>query len=118
MKKIFVIVALLILPQTAFAGEWVLWQGDFFPRMAANPPIPLTEHKTLKACQDASAQEADAIFSWAKKNETVESTTRSINPNGVSYTYKTGFAVHAEYRCYPYGVVPVQGNFQAIGATQ
>jgi hypothetical protein len=110
MRKLFIIVAFIILPHTAFAGDWVLWQCEVISGAETNPPIPLTEHKTLKACQDASAQVADTTFAWAKKNDTVqtESVKRSMNPNDVLYTYKTGFAANAEYRCYPFGVVPTQ----------
>lgn len=116
MKKPFLLFLFLVfISSTAQAGEWVLWRCEFFSNANINPPIPLTEHKTLKACQNASKQEADTTFSWAKNNESVKTETvmRSLNPDGVIYTYKTGPNVTTEFRCYPYGVVPVQGNFQS-----
>jgi hypothetical protein len=108
--KIFIVVfAFAMLPHTSFAGEWVLWQSG------PNPPSPITEHKTLKVCQVASSQGADATFAWAKNNESVKTETvqRSTNPDGTIYTYKKGLHVEAEFRCYPYGVVPTQGQVQS-----
>jgi hypothetical protein len=121
MKKPYLLFLLLILiPIKAQAGEWVLWQYESLSDSLVNPPIPLTEHKTLNACQNASKQVADARFSWAKNNETVKTETvmRSLSPDGAIYTYKKGPNVTAEFRCYPSGVVPTQGQFQAIKLPQ
>src|SRR5574341_747451 len=93
MKKLFLLFLFLVfISSTAQAGEWVLWRCEFFSGAKVNPPIPLTEHKTLKECQNASKQEADYIFSWAKNEESVKTETvmRSSKPHGVIYIYKTG----------------------------
>lgn len=115
MKKLLAVIAFMILPHTALAGEWVLWRCEFMSNSNVNPPIPLSEHKTLKACHAVSAQSADYIFSWAKKSDDVntESVMRIVTPDGALYKYKNGESVRTEYRCYPYGVVPTQENFQS-----
>jgi hypothetical protein len=67
MKKIFAVIVFIILPHTAFAGEWVLWRCELMSGSNVNPPIPLSEHKTLKSCHDASAQNADYILHQVNK---------------------------------------------------
>jgi hypothetical protein len=115
MKRLFAIFAFVILPYTAIAGEWVLWRCEFISGSNISPPIPRSEHKTLKACHDASAQNADSISSWAKKNDeiNVESVMRFVTPDGALYNYKNGNSARTEFRCYPYGVVPTQNDFQS-----
>lgn len=114
MNKLFAAIVFVMLPHISFAGEWVLWHCEFMSETQTNPPIPLTEHQTLKACQVAAVQNPDHISSWAKNSEDVEtkSVLRFINPDGIFYKYKTGNTVKSEYRCYPYGVVPTHVHFQ------
>lgn len=115
-KSLLLFIFLVVLSANAQAGEWVLWQNEISPgtNSITKLPLPLSEHKTLKACQDAAAQNAIYIASWAKKNDTVEtdSVQRFITPDGIFYKYKSGLTMQQEYRCYPYSVVPVQGIFQ------
>ena len=115
-KTLLIFLFLVFISASAQAGEWVLWQNEISPGTNAiiKLPLPLSEHKTLKACQDAAAQNAVNIASWAKKNDTVEtdSVQRFIAPDGAFYKYKDGLSIQFEYRCYPFGAVPVQGNFQ------
>jgi hypothetical protein len=121
MKKLYLFsLLLLLISSSAHAGEWVLWKGEFMPRTDINPPIPLTEHKSLKECQDASTQAADNTVSLTKTYETVQtdSVKRFTNPDAVYYKYKESSSVRVEFRCYPYGVVAVQEYFQSVRATQ
>jgi hypothetical protein len=114
MKKICLtclVFIILIASVTTHAGEWVLWElqsmtGKDVPEIKKTNP--LDEFKTLKKCQKASAKIADTKYSWAKKNGTVntETVSRTKDPDGVLYSYTTNYFVQAEYRCYPFGVVP------------
>jgi hypothetical protein len=116
MKKISligIVIMIYFVSVTAQAGEWVLWElesitGKDVPEIKKTNP--LDEFKTLKKCQKAAAKIADHTYSWAKKNETIntETVSRMKNPDGVLYSYTTNYFVQAEYRCYPFGVVPTK----------
>jgi hypothetical protein len=115
MKTIFMLLMfILFISINARAGEWILWQNQTISVGTTEQPIPLTEHKTLTACKDASKKVADSTRSSAKSDETVdsESVMRSVDPDGVGYNSKNGqYFIHIQYRCYPYGVVPMKEHF-------
>lgn len=120
MKLIYMLSILILFTSiNAQAGEWILWEhttsGSGPDQLETEQPLPLTEHKTLTACLDASKKEAVSKELWAKSNNG-ESVFRTTKPEGVRYGVSSPEIKHVTYfsiqfRCYPYGVVPTKGNF-------
>lgn len=107
MRIIFIVLAFVMMPNMAFANEWVLWQIMTFSANVLPEKTPLEEHLNLSACRkaiyDAALNKAEYLKSTYPKAK-ITITGEDVFMQDT--TSKISDVMLFSFKCYPSGKTP------------